>query len=77
LAGLLAQWTAAKQTYVTRAGYLLGAPGGINGPYFLDAPSLLADADQDILYGRAGMDLFRFDAEDEATDRLDTEIRGE
>jgi Ca2+-binding RTX toxin-like protein len=56
LAALAAEWGRADVPLEARKQHLLGAPGGLNGNYFLDAASLLDDRVVDHLFADPDID---------------------
>jgi hypothetical protein len=58
LRAILAEWTS-RDNYATRVGRLLGTlPGGLNGPYHLNASTVFDDGSADLLWGGCGRDWF-------------------
>ncbi len=54
----MAEWGRTDLDYVSRAGHLTGAAGGLNGGVYLNSSTIADDGVKDELYGEGGLDLF-------------------
>jgi Ca2+-binding RTX toxin-like protein len=62
LCAIMQEWSRTDETYQQRVDHLTGAPGGVNGPFFLNGAgagqTVFDDQAADKLTGSSGLDLF-------------------